>query len=614
MGGSLRWGARMGVRSAVSRRGALAIAGVALATTLLLIAVALVAPASAVQECAIDDEGCRRLVRVQVFAPFAAPSLVLIASVTRLSARTRFSQLVALGRIGVSRAARRWAVAVEAVISTLLGAATGSVVAASMVAGWSARPEFVLRGPELVSYPLIGLIVLVVGLLAALSGTSRIGHEVRDSQTWVERRPSFWRVVPLSVGLLLLIVAAILEAVALPGSTGVRRTSWTFGAVIAALGLPLATAWLVRAGGALLTRIGKGPALLIAGRTLQAQSVAVTRLTAVLVTTVSLAVLMQGVWIVYSTSGTAAATLRAETTGPNIALVDFPTEPSASTLAELRAQSWVRSVDPVALFDAANGAKVLVASCDAYRSLSAEPFARCVEGRVYSLSSRGAQAAGHAVSVHALSSDDVFEVVVPPVDEHESVLPRREAPTNIGGIDLLVPPDRLPELVGQARWIVDLDPGNAHLIHLRELIPTAVAGTITGGGPEDLAWIRGLQTYLLGAAGAALVAAMAGLVLVGVDRALERRDLVARMAQLGIPPRTMVRAHLVEQTLPVLTLVPLASALGTVLLFAEGSLPARAWELAARTAALASVTATALLVAVALVVWPPNGYRPLRRE
>lgn len=612
--GTLRWGARMGLRSAVSRRGALAIAGVALATALLLIALALVGPASAVQECAPTDEACLRLVRAQVFAPFAVPSLVLIASVARLSARTRSAQLVALGRIGVSRAARRWVVVIEILVSACLGSAAGSVAAAVAIRVWVSSFDLEVGRLGAMSFLFAGLTVLTAALLAALSGMGRMGDPAGDSQPWVERRPSLWRAAPLGGGLALLAIAAILEAAAPPGSTEARRTIWTVGAVTAALGLPLATAWLVRAGGVLLRRIGRGPALLIAGRTLEAQSVAVTRLTAVLVSTVCLAVVMQGVWVVYSTSGTAAATLRAETTGPNISLVDFPTEPSQSTLATMRAEPWVRAVEPVALFDADNGAKVLVASCTAYRSLSADPAAPCVEGKVYSLSSRGAEAAGGSVSVDSLSSDDVLEVVVPPADAHEPVHAGQEAATNLGAIDLLVPPERLPELSGQTRWIVDLDPGNAYITRLRELIPAASSGTITGGGPENLAWIRGLQTYLMGAAGAALVAAMAGLLLVGVDRTMERRDLVARLAQLGIPPRTLIRAHLVEQTLPVLTLVPLASALGMVLLFAEGSVPAHAWELALRTAALASTVAAALLIAVVMVARPPKGYRPSRRE
>ncbi|WP_370944119.1 FtsX-like permease family protein [Amycolatopsis sp. cg5] len=198
-----------------------------------------------------------RLVAVVSVAGFLlAPLVVFIASVARLGGPERERRLATLRLLGASAVQVRRVAAVESLTGGVAGLGLG-------VAGFA-----VLRGLDALSWPALGLVVVLAPVLAAgagLAGTRNTVVEplgvVRQGETGARR--VWWRLVAagLGVGLLAIGVTTTDETADLTASAGV---------VAVLMSIPLLLPWLVER--AVRGMRGGVPSWQLAVRRLQADS------------------------------------------------------------------------------------------------------------------------------------------------------------------------------------------------------------------------------------------------------------------------------------------------------------------------------------------------------
>jgi len=212
------------------------------------------------------------------------PVGVLLLAVSRLSAATKDRRLATLRMLGLTPRRTRWVTALENGLPALAGSVVG--VLGSLVVS------------RLVSQPLIGagalrrpldpggsLAVVVAGLVVVLTSvislapTRRLDRNAMALKHVAAEPPSWWRVLPLAVGVL---GAAILLAQDPPGSggSGQRFFLVSMACVVSAgvgvlVALPLVTRGLAEA----LARSSR-PTLRLAGRRMQVDPSATTRVVA----------------------------------------------------------------------------------------------------------------------------------------------------------------------------------------------------------------------------------------------------------------------------------------------------------------------------------------------
>jgi len=211
------------------------------------------------------------------------PLMVLVGTATRLSAAARERRAAALRLVG----------ATSRQVSSLGGIESALVGGLGVLAG--AALFLALRAPVAAIVPVPGgvfaaevvpprwsmvLIAVGVPLLTATSGLLAVRRAARRPldvrRQAVPPTPSFARLIPLAVGLLLLIGAFANASAVLSG-----RWDGTVlllgGALLCLVGLAVAGPALARGGGLMLDRVGRTPAAHLAGRRLVLDPAAASR-------------------------------------------------------------------------------------------------------------------------------------------------------------------------------------------------------------------------------------------------------------------------------------------------------------------------------------------------
>lgn len=219
-----------------------------------------------------------------VVATVGVPIMVLLATVARLSAALRDRRLVSLRVLGLSPSRTRIVSAVEAGA----GAAVGSLL--GLGAFWLTRP--IIRGldvsgrdwssgtfapwPAATVLVVVGLPLLAI-LVALVPGARQFSGASRPAALAPNDAPSLWRLLLLPIGL----VTTWVSTLGYGGNLGYGRFSvLVAGGVLSAIGLILVIPVFTRLIADIVLRASGRPSLRIAGRRLQAQPAAVSRIVA----------------------------------------------------------------------------------------------------------------------------------------------------------------------------------------------------------------------------------------------------------------------------------------------------------------------------------------------
>lgn len=212
------------------------------------------------------------------------PVGVLLLAVSRLSAATKDRRLATLRMLGLTPRRTRWVTALENGLLALAGSVVG-VLGSLVVSRLVSQPLIgagALRRPLDPGVPLAvavaGLVVVLTSVIS-LAPTRRLDRNAMALKHIAAEPPSWWRVLPLAVGV---VGAAILLAQDPPGSggSGQRFFVVSMACVVSAgvgvlVALPLVTRGLAEA----LARSSR-PTLRLAGRRMQFDPSATTRVVA----------------------------------------------------------------------------------------------------------------------------------------------------------------------------------------------------------------------------------------------------------------------------------------------------------------------------------------------
>jgi hypothetical protein len=197
------------------------------------------------------------------------PMLVLISTATRLAADRREERFAALRLVGGTPADIRVIASVEAIVSAFLGAVLGTVIFLLV------RPA--LAGAALIGTPYFesdltptawGYLAMLVGVpvaaaVAALISLRRVEiSPLGTSRRATPKQPTFWRLVPLLLGVALFVFglsATSRDSIGAPAYPGL---------LITMVGLVIAGPWLTAQAARLFGRVARGSSALLASRRL----------------------------------------------------------------------------------------------------------------------------------------------------------------------------------------------------------------------------------------------------------------------------------------------------------------------------------------------------------
>lgn len=561
-----------------------------------------------VASCDEGDMLCEARIQLLAFGIFGLPGVVLIAAGARIGARARDRQLAALRLLGVSGRSTAGIVMVETMTLTCLAAlaALGTLAGLVLVG----RVEALSLTPRAAFWTVTAVLVVatVSSALAARASAVDPAAVVRERP---RRRPRARALVPVIVGVGLLSASGMAHQ---GGDAAGSSPMWVAGVLLAAVGLPLAVPVLLHLVGQALTGPRARPIPRLVGRSLQFDARASTRLIAILATMTFLAVIVQGLWADYVSGPLTAGALQAQTHGPNDVVVDLG---SARATFPETTQADILDAVPLRVANCADGtcAGLLVATCTEYRWLVEDPDAWCDPDRAFTLGARPDVPARLEAVVWRTDAEPKAVPVSVEVETGEAPADLHPAGTQTRGdiltqqLSAVVPPSALGD-PGAREWVVSLSPGLAqHAALQQETGATAVAGV--SGGVEEYTTAIGFRTVTLSALLAAFIAGLSGLVLLGVDGALDRRRAAGRLARLGVPRRVVTGTYLIAHILPLAVGLPLAAligalAYGVALYEPVSTLMPAPLHLALQTSLVAVVGANAASVVIGLTLASPG--------
>lgn len=499
----------------------------------------------------------------------ALPVLVLISTVSRLSAGLRDRRLANLRLLGMSAVQTRVVAAVEVGAASVLGAGLGVVlfvVAASGMAltgvggrQWSTAS---LMPPAVAWVTVLVLVLGVSALTVTVPPQVSARRALERARHTVDHGPGYWRVVPLCLGaalcwstrspltdrssdLPMVEVVVILVGIALLG-------------IGTLLVVPVFVGLLAR----VLLGLGRGPLAMLTGRRLQAQPTGATRVISALM--LGLFVVMSSRAVVSAFVGTdqyerAADFIEREQTAEVTAT---PARHAAATTA-LAAIDGVERVasypvlhgrDAEAGTGEADEATVVVATC-AELAYPDESLAGCDEDAVSLVGEpwffaddvealdvraiRGYQPRGDRVVVPLTGAS-----VIAPEAFQQSVgalsgTPTVVVPPGTPGIEALLP-------ATSTLLVAHAGPGR----HLYDHVEDAGLTVDSYVDLENYDFVQGMRTMVWLLAAVVLSIGLLTFTVAGVDRAMSRRRELTALRLIGTPGSLLRRAQWLEAALP----------------------------------------------------------------
>lgn len=515
------------------------------------------------------EDGVKVLL-VTVVITVVTPVLTLAATTARLAAATRDRQLANLRLLGLSGRRTRLVAASEVAVAAGLGAAAGAAVFVA------ARPLLAALHPAGRQWPVdtlvphwyaaiaaVLLVPVAVVVVAIVPARGRGRDALRTSRHGTARRPHPGRLAPLVLGLAL--ATFVLAQANSNEDDGLNSwlAPYLFGAMaLLAVGTVLTVPWLVRVLADALVRVSTRPSSRIAGRRLQAQPAAVTRIVAGLLIGLFIVTGARAVVVAFEDTQQYRSAALTETIG-QVGTVTVARRSADKVIAQLRSRPDVAAVGRVTVLEASSdtGAdyyfRAYVGTCADL--LTAVPTVRGCRDGVLTRLQPGDEARTPLPPGAAwrAQSDAKASIQLPDpagaIDDVGGVYGN-------AGLDamLLVPPD----LPGVPRLIQTADV---------ELLIRARPGTPIGPlfdevliGQTPPPWFRGgsypsSDYYGFVSGLRALVWAIALLVLAvglltfmfsGADRALGRHREATALQLVGVPPRLLRRSQFIEAVVP----------------------------------------------------------------
>jgi hypothetical protein len=574
------------------------------------------------------------------FIGLMVPVLVLIATLTRLSAGTRERRLAAIRLVGATRRQTRWLAAAETGVAAAAGAVLGLglfYVIRAPLAGLVPTPDGLFAGDIA---PPLGLSILVLlGVPALAVATAVIAlRRVVTSPLGVSRRAAprpvgWWRPVPLTIGMLMIVGAWFDRYDLLRG--GKRGAVLLIGgASLSLIGLAVAAAVVARLGGLLLHRWGPGTASQLAGRRLEADPAAAARvLTGAMFVVAVVGWLLGFLPLLDASQGGSNFDIREAALRPGALTVQLGPgellrgEVSVAALRRTPGVTGVAAVQQLTIsHDGSTGAtdNALVASCADLRLVTRNPLRECGAAPAYRLvdsypdpSARHPRP-GETWQIMTSSQDKASGAVLHLPDQ----LPSLRLPaglTDMVGGGVLISASLLPptfatdpalgaDTQGQEFIATDGRPSTEERV--RSALwsnaqfdkPMTIRETQAAqlGDSTDLYRRAALVGVLF-----ALLAAALSFAVTTADALRERRRGLAALIALGAPVATLRRSVLLQTAVPLLLNIALAtgtSIVATVLYLrldsedggTEVPLPWAGWSLMAAAAVAAVLVSTAI--------------------
>lgn len=646
-------------------RGGLVISGTAVGVAVLMLAFAL--PMSLLggpQDPLSRDE--QRLAAVVVLS-LAVPVVVLLLTVSRLSAAARDRRLAALRLLGVSPLRTQVASATEAALLAAAGTAVGALAfLLALRPGLTALDgrwrHWMPQGLRLDSAPAV-LVAIGVPLLSVLvslaPARALVSAATGVRRTADVRRPTLWRLAPLVVGVVLLVVALTQRPQNDSGPSRTCFVSFFAGAAIAGMGVPLAVPVAVRWLADLALRQWRRPGVLLAARRLQVEPAATSRVIAALMAAAFVIVGARCVLVSFEQTPQYIRAHLAATTGPQQVSVSSTTTDgtpdahldSPDLRRTLLAVPGVRAVVPRRGLTEDKPWDVVPARVHAVVATCADLAAfvaitGCVEGQPVWLETRyeaeaapdgyleqlrrdRAAVAGHEVRLVAdeaasnpFQTAKVASVVHIRLPADASVITVSKDDPNWSPFsgDLLVPPGYpgVRQAAGPPRDLTVVAAGGSAVVSRIEAVTAPLGLTTYGEDTGALDFVEGYRAILWAVAGILLGVGLLALLVAAVDRAVARRREVAALVALGVPLRTVRLSQLLQTGLPLVLGLPAAGAAGLLAgaayLGIDGDVGTLPWRAALQATTLAASAAGLAALCTLLGIGRPTSPDLLRRE
>lgn len=515
----------------------------------------------------------------------ALPVIVLIATISRLSASVRDRRLANLRLLGLSANQTRLVASVEAGVVSIVGSAFGAAAAAliAVVGTRIVESNQVWAGasvsPPAIAWAVVPLAIPAVAVLAAvlpqrLATDRALTHTRQRSSSPVR----LVRVAPLLVGFLL---CSSTRAPLFDRSANTLQ-SWEIvatlvGIALLGIGMLLVIPVFMSLIAAVLLRFGRGPLATLVGRRLQTQPAGATRV---------IAALMMGLFIVVGARGVLVVFLA---TPQYVAAADFverdqTAEVSVSsgevrnTLEALEAIEGVRHVNtfpvlqgepPGAASDGSDGVIVLVATCEDLTATGG-PLAGC---------SRDAPS---LVGDPWITVSDPKEMQVRTVVDmfnnashgpalnvdlrHAAAIDQSDFDRGVGALSgnlvVVVPPDTpgVAQLLPTTDRLLVAHAGPGRLLYHR--VGDAGYRVNSMVDIENYDFVQGMLVVVWILAAVVIAIGLATFTIAGVDRAIGRRRELTALRLIGTPQRLLRRAQWLEAALPTVLGTSLAIAAG----------------------------------------------------
>ncbi|ACQ82400.1 protein of unknown function DUF214 [Beutenbergia cavernae DSM 12333] len=548
-----------------------------------------------------------------------APAAVLLVTTTRISSAIRDRRLESLRLIGLSRGGATTVAATESGTLAGAGAVAGSVM---FVALGPVADRIVAAGPAWFAAPLhLDTVVLLAAVLGVVAVSAAIGaapmmrshSPLQGRSPATRRRPTRWRLAVPGVATAMLGTLVVRGEAIIAAQPDAGITLLVGGAVLAAVGVAVATPVLADWSTALLVRSGSVPAVL-AGRGIQAEPLATTRIVAGLAVALLLVLGGNAVLLAFESTPQYRSALQALTTGPQSIRL-HPEDPRTTPLLSLDDVAAIQgSLDGVpGVEQVFPSYDVEAVGCDPMDGCFTRPFVGtcdqlaavmavtgCVDGQAGYIGA--ANVPDDWGSLPERGASDRLELRfagVPPVsvplgpDLTQDWAATEERWVYPAGHDYVIPPDVAAQAGAGALFVTVIAEGGTEVRDRVAAALPSLAQPEEYWNDSEVAAVGRVRLVIYTLSSMAIGTALLGLALTAFDHARERRRTVARQVAAGVPPRTLYAGQVLQVFTPLLAAVALSTALGWLLV--------RAWSAASGWPALTDGSTLALAATVTIV-------------
>jgi len=515
-----------------------------------------------------DTPGTKVLL-ASVVAVIVIPVLVLATTAGRLSASLRDRRLSNLRLLGLPPRSTRLVAAVETGTAAVVGSVLGLFVflaARPGLAAWHpAGREWTaatLR-PSLTDY-VLAMLLVPLAVVAVSSLPQRMGAQdtMSTARQADQHRPRLWRLAPLLTG------AALAMYVIVPASDTAafdysRMAPIMFaGMLLLGIGVVLAVPIFVRLVADLLVRRSDRPTLLIAGRRLQAQPAAMTRVVAGLLIGLFIVTGARALVVAFEQTQQYQSEARIETTG-QVGSLQTSTDNAAAVEKEAAGADGVRATATLTRLwtgscnrRASNCLQALVATCDELR-LVVPSLDKCRDDRAQWLTSPATAPVPDPLPTRLdwYAARDQGEVFVASVLSPRAVLMDTGSYELVAGVDHVFLPESLLALgpdgpITAVEVVVVAEPGLEVQDIVMRLMDSGLVVSAMSPGTSYYDFVSGLRTLVWAIAAIILSVGLLSFTIAAVDRGVARRQEMMSLLLAGVSARVLRRTQWIEASLP----------------------------------------------------------------